>query len=80
MDYTLVEVDDSLLINTKVFSGLDGQTRSIFDCRFDLDNIAEPSCDTQPETITIHHHPKGEILKKSSQRSLSVGEYVHEMS
>jgi len=76
LDYTLVEVYDRPLINTKAVSGLDGQTRSIYDCRFDLDNVAKPASTTNAETITVHHHPKGEILKKSSQGSLSVGEYL----
>ena len=79
LDYTLVKVYDKPLIDTKLISGLDGQKRSIYDCRFDLDNITEPASVTQAETITIHHHPKGDILKKSSQGSLSVGEYLHEI-
>jgi len=80
LDYTLVEVYDRPLINTKAVSALDGQTRSIYDCRFDLDNIAKPASATHAETITVHHHPKGETLKKSSQGSLSVGESVHRVS
>ena len=76
LDYTLVEVYDRPLIDTKAVSGLDGQTRSIYDCRFDLDNIATPASTTTAETITVHHHPKGETLKKSSQESLSVGKYL----
>jgi len=79
LDYTLIEVDDEPLIETKVVSGLDRRERSIYDCRFDLDNIAESASTTQAETITVRHHPRGDILKKSSQGSFKVGEYLHEM-
>ena len=41
-----------------------------------LDNIATPASTTTTETITVHHHPKGESLKRSSQRSLSMDEYL----
>jgi len=59
------------------WTGRNGQYT--YDCRFDLDNIAKPASTTQAETITVHHHPKGDILKKSSQGSFKVGEYLHEM-
>ena len=64
------------LIDTKVVSGLDGQTRSIYDCRFDLDDVTHPASGLKPETITVHHYAKGDTLKKSTQGSLSVGEYL----
>ena len=61
---------------SKADGGLDGQTQSIYECQFDLDNSATPTSTTTTETITVHHYPKGETLKKSSQGSLSMGEYL----
>lgn len=88
LDYTLIEVYEGPLKRTMAVSRLDGLARSIYECRFDLDKVAEPATvitavidpnnppkPPEAETITVHHHPQGDILKKSSQGSLSVGEY-----
>ena len=38
--------------------------------------VTHPASGLKPETITVHHYAKGDTLKKSTQGSLSVGEYL----
>lgn len=74
LDYTLIEVNERPLKEIVVTSKQDGESFSLFDCKFNLDDPATPSGTGEMETVSILHYPLGQPLKRSTQGGINVGE------